>query len=290
MARLSMSIESRGAVLPPEVEARDTLPQASGRFAVSKLLATIAVGASLLAGGEAAQAKNLPAPKGGPAGQVGMSDEFTETHWAYAANNSPVRSRPSAHSKARFPLRLSAEDGSPEVYVVRSLWHAPNGSDWARIRIPARPKPLEGWVDRSALGRFGVSHDAIRINRESERLTLYKNGRPVLRTPVGVGAPGTPTPAGHFWVRERFHVPKNTNFLLNGRSIPYSVYGPDIIMTTAYSSIVDNWPGGGMIGIHGTDQPGLIPGRPSHGCVRVHNEQIRRIYPEAPTGTPIDIV
>ena len=35
-----------------------------------------------------------------------------------------------------------------------------------------------------------------------------------------------------------------------------------------------DWPGGGVVGIHGTNQPELIPGRPSHGCIRVPNPHI----------------
>ena len=42
-----------------------------------------------------------------------------------------------------------------------------------------------------------------------------------------------------------------------------------------------------MIGIHGTNQPGRIPGRPSHGCVRIRNREIRRLARLMPIGTPV---
>jgi lipoprotein-anchoring transpeptidase ErfK/SrfK len=45
-----------------------------------------------------------------------------------------------------------------------------------------------------------------------------------------------------------------------------------------------------VVGLHGTNQPGLIPGRPSHGCIRLRNADILRLYKLAPKGTPIDIV
>lgn len=32
------------------------------------------------------------------------------------------------------------------------------------------------------------------------------------------------------------------------------------------------------IGIHGTNAPYSVPGRSSHGCIRMHNESIRRVY------------
>ncbi len=41
------------------------------------------------------------------------------------------------------------------------------------------------------------------------------------------------------------------------------------------------------MGIHGTNQPELIPGRPSHGCVRVPNPKINKLAKLMPIGTPI---
>jgi lipoprotein-anchoring transpeptidase ErfK/SrfK len=92
---------------------------------------------------------------------------------------------------------------------------------------------------------------------------------------IGVGAPGTPTPGGRFWIRER----------LRGDG---AVYGPWAFGTSAYSGLSD-WPGGGVIGIHGTNQPGLIPGRPSHGCIRVPNGKISRLAKLMPVGSPVRI-
>jgi lipoprotein-anchoring transpeptidase ErfK/SrfK len=53
--------------------------------------------------------------------------------------------------------------------------------------------------------------------------------------------------------------------------------------------VLSDWPRGGVIGIHGTDQPQLIPGRVSHGCVRLINAAVTRLYPLVPVGTPITI-
>jgi lipoprotein-anchoring transpeptidase ErfK/SrfK len=44
------------------------------------------------------------------------------------------------------------------------------------------------------------------------------------------------------------------------------------------------------VGIHGTNQPELIPGRPSHGCIRVPNANIRLLARLMPVGTPVHIV
>jgi lipoprotein-anchoring transpeptidase ErfK/SrfK len=44
-----------------------------------------------------------------------------------------------------------------------------------------------------------------------------------------------------------------------------------------------------VIGIHGTNQPSLIPGRPSHGCIRVPNPAVHRLARLMPVGTPVRI-
>jgi lipoprotein-anchoring transpeptidase ErfK/SrfK len=115
------------------------------------------------------------------------------------------------------------------------------------------------------------------VNRRRMRATLFRGGRRVWSSRIGVGAPATPTPRGAFYVRERLQVP------------PGTIYGPWAFGTSAYASVSD-WPGGGVVGIHGTDRPDLIPGRPSHGCVRVPNPAIRRLARLMPVGTPVRIL
>ena len=59
--------------------------------------------------------------------------------------------------------------------------------------------------------------------------------------------------------------------------------------TSAYSKLSE-WPGGGIVGIHGTNMPWLLGQAVSHGCVRVANEAILRLRTLVPVGTPIKIV
>jgi lipoprotein-anchoring transpeptidase ErfK/SrfK len=115
------------------------------------------------------------------------------------------------------------------------------------------------------------------VERGRLRATLYRSGRRIWRSPIGVGKASTPTPAGHFWIREKFRVAN-----------PGGAYGPRAFGTSDYSLLSD-WPGGGVIGIHGTNEPYLIPGRPSHGCIRVPNHAISRLYRLMPVGTPMRV-
>jgi lipoprotein-anchoring transpeptidase ErfK/SrfK len=93
-----------------------------------------------------------------------------------------------------------------------------------------------------------------------------------------VGAPGTTTPAGRFYVLERLTTLRDP------------AYGSYAIGTSAYAPTLSEWPGGGVVGIHGTNEPQLIPGRPSHGCIRMRGEDISRLWRLISLGTPIEIV
>ena len=67
-----------------------------------------------------------------------------------------------------------------------------------------------------------------------------------------------------------------------------SIYGYMAFGTSAYSKLSD-WPGGGVVGVHGTNEPWLIPGAVSHGCVRVKDPDIRRLSRKLYIGTPVEI-
>jgi L,D-transpeptidase catalytic domain len=217
-------------------------------------------------------------PPANPPGMVQLSDERLTTKWAHTADLQPVFSRPSGSARRVGRLRLFTEDRFAEVYLVLSKWTNPAGNTWLKIRVPRRPNGVTGWVRASALGELHTVHTLLRVNRHTLRVTLYDNGRKRFSARIGVGKASTPTPAGHFWIREKFRVGGHT------------LYGPRAIGTSAYAPYLTDWPGGGVVGMHGTDQPNLIPGRPSHGCIRLRNADILRLYKLAPKGTPIDIL
>jgi hypothetical protein len=218
----------------------------------------------------------LAAAPGGASAER-LSNERTLSRWAHADVRARVLARPAADARGVARLRWYTEDGRREVYLALERRRGRDGRTWVRVRVPMRPNGRTGWVRREALGRLHVVRTFLRIDRGRQRATLFRSGRPVWRAPVGVGAPGTPTPAGRFYVRERLRVRERD-----------SLYGPLAFGTSAYSRLSE-WPGGGVVGIHGTNQPQLIPGRPSHGCVRVRNRAIRRLDRLMAVGTPVRI-
>ena len=211
----------------------------------------------------------------GASGSVRLSNEWTVTHWAHPVRKAPIRWLPNSGARLITRTHYLTEDGFPEVYPVLRRWRDATWHTWLEVRIPMRPNGRKGWVRRSALGPRYRVRTVLVVVRHELRATLYRRGHRIWRAPVGIGKPSTPTPTGHFWIREKFRTP-----------VPGGLYGPVAFGSSDYS-VLSDWPGGGIIGIHGTSEPFLIPGRPSHGCIRVQNRAVRRLWRLMPVGTPL---
>ena len=256
-----------------------------GREGVAVTCTVVAVCAGACASAAASAA--APAPDARPVRPLGargplvderLSDERRITRYASAVDRAVVRRLPSSRAARIGRLRYLTEDGPFEIYPILESRVDDARRIWLHIRLPMRPNGLTGWVRRNDLGAMRAVRTMLRVNRATLRATLYRWGRRAWSSPIGVGATETPTPAGHFWIRSR----------LRGLAGD-PVYGPYAFGTAAYS-VLSDWPGGGVIGIHGTNEPSRIPGRPSHGCIRVPNNAITRLWELMPIGTPVEIV
>ena len=225
----------------------------------------------------AASVPTPPAPQTPGTRVERLSNETTLTSWAHPAASLPVRRSPRSGSPSIARLRQRTEHGSPEVYLLLGRRTGPDGNAWIRVRLPMWPNGATGWVPAGGLGRIHTVTTQLVIDRRRLRATLLRGARRIWSSRVAIGTPRTPTPAGRFWIRERIRVARSSG-----------PYGPWAFGTSAYS-LLRAWPGGGVVGIHGTNQPRLIPGRPSHGCVRLPNPAIRRLAKLMPIGTPIHI-
>ncbi|HEX7255194.1 MAG TPA: L,D-transpeptidase family protein [Gaiellaceae bacterium] len=188
-----------------------------------------------------------------------------------------ARAAPNSSSRVVGRLKPLTPEHVPHVLFLASGRIDAQGRYWVRVPLPVLPNGTMGWIPRDAVGQFVELDTHLVIERARLRATLYKRGRPVFRTIVGVGEPHWPTPAGRFYIRER----------LTGFTDP--IYGSLAYGTNGRSAVLTDWPGGGFIGIHGTNQPEILPGRVSHGCVRIRNPDIRRLDRLMRVGTPVTI-
>jgi lipoprotein-anchoring transpeptidase ErfK/SrfK len=208
-----------------------------------------------------------------------LSNERTFTRWANVAEIATVYARPGTRSRKVTRLHWLTEDGAPEVYLLlRAHWDR-NGQEWVKLRVPMRPNGTMGWVRRQALGAFQGTIAQLVVDRARLQISLYESGKRVWSAPVAVGKPSTPTPAGHFWIREIIPIRD-----------PASGYWPDALGTSDYSTLTE-WPGGGVVGIHGPYyEPWGIPGYISHGCIRLQTWDDAWLAHHVGVGTPLLVV
>ncbi len=186
-----------------------------------------------------------------------------------------ARVAPDPNARVVRVLRQFRPDFRPQIVLATGQRIGADGRLWDKLALPMRPNGTAGWVPAASVS-VSPRTTQIVIRRGERRLRVYRNGRLAFTTIVAVGSKGRETPLGSFYVTARF-VPDD------------SFLGAFALETSAYSKLTD-WPGGGVVGIHGTSLPSLLGRAVSHGCVRVSNSAARVLERLVPLGTPISIV
>jgi lipoprotein-anchoring transpeptidase ErfK/SrfK len=186
-----------------------------------------------------------------------------------------VRAAPSRRARAIAVLRQFRPDNRPTIVFAVGSAHDTSGGSWYRVHLPGRSNARRGWIAASSTLLRAV-RTRIVIDVAARTLKLYDDGQLRYRTIVAVGRPGMETPTGNFYVTAAYHATE-------------AALGAYAFETSAYSKLSD-WPGGGVIGIHGTPQPQLLGKAVSHGCVRVSNAAALTLERLVPVGTAISIV
>ena len=197
-------------------------------------------------------------------------------YWAPVRTPAAVRMAP-AQGPVIARLATQTPEGTANIVLVYGHARRTAGKLWVEARVPGRPDDARGWVPRSVLGGYRSVGTRLVVDRQRLTATLWRGRRQIFRARVGVGMASTPTPSGNFYVRNQLHK----------YSSPF--YGPVAFGTSARSASLTDWPAGGFVGIHGTNRPDLIPGRISHGCIRMTNADIVRLARLMPVGTPLTV-
>ena len=188
-----------------------------------------------------------------------------------AAREAPDAASPVVAVLAQFDAQFQAR----VVLALDVRFDADDRPAWYRLSLPGRPNGRTGWVRADSV-ELAATRRTIVIDRGARMLTLREADRVLIRARVAVGARGMETPLGTFYVTRKFRPTA-------------AVLGRFAIETSAYSKLSE-WPGGGIVGIHGTNEPWLLGRAVSHGCIRMANADILRLARLTPLGTPIRIV
>jgi len=199
------------------------------------------------------------------------------SYFAYVEQAAKAKAEPDASAKTVGKLTKKTGEGTDDVVLVLSRTTDDQDQGWLKVRLPVRPNGTTGWVPESAVSELQPVDTWLKISTKTFKATVIRNGKRVFSASIGVGQPQWATPKGQFYIRAK----------LTGYKDPF--YGPLAFVTSATSDTLTDWPGGGIVGIHGTSLPNLIPGRISHGCVRLKNADIRKLDKLVGVGTPITV-
>jgi len=181
---------------------------------------------------------------------------------------------------ARVVARLSEfrpQDYRPRYVLAVAAMRVKTGkASWYKITVPGRPNGRTGWVRAGHVTIRAVPWQVV-VYRGSRLVQVWKGKELVNTARVAIGAPGMETPTGLYFVTVRFK-PVQVPFL-----------GSFAFETSAYSKLSE-WPGGGVVGVHGTTAPELLGQAVSHGCVRISNQTADFLRDRIPLGTPVRIL
>ncbi len=116
------------------------------------------------------------------------------------------------------------------------------------------------------------------VSIPDRKLALIENDRIVSIYPVAVGAPVSPSPAGTFSIVNRV---SNPTYYRPGK----------VVSPGARNPIGTRWIGLSVkgYGIHGTDAPRSVGFAKSHGCIRLRNEDVERLFEQLRAGDVVEL-
>ncbi len=186
------------------------------------------------------------------------------------------------------PLRLHASPGGAVVggLLPQTSFHsativpvvAQRGA-WLGVISSALPNGRVGWLEASTALVAYTTPYAIAASLRHRRVVVRRDGRVVMRFPVAVGSPSTPTPTGRFAVTDKL--------LTNDPSSPYGCC--ILALSARQPHTPQGWGGGDRIAIHATDLPETIGSAASLGCLRAPAADVRRLLRTVPIGTVVTI-
>ncbi|MBD2611062.1 L,D-transpeptidase [Nostoc punctiforme FACHB-252] len=129
-----------------------------------------------------------------------------------------------------------------------------------------------------------VNKKYLLLNLSDRRVYVYKDGKLQASYPVAIGRSGWETPTGTFAVINMEQNPIWQNPFTQ-EIIPAGSQNP---LGVAWIGFLSN--GGAEIGFHGTTNEKLIGQAVSHGCVRMRNQDILKLYQQVTIGMPVKVV
>ena len=217
---------------------------------------------------ESVSASSTPSPEASPSVPIPPTSTV-----ARATSTQPVVARKDPNAKAKVVATIQPHNliGQETPFLVVGAQPG-----WYRALLPVRPNGTTGWISADQVNTEQVS-DYLLVSLSNYRLDHYVNAKLVDSFQMGIGVPATPTPTGTFYVWAI-------------QTDPGPPYDPVIFALNGFSPTLSNWPYGGIVGVHGWADAGVIGKQVSNGCLRLRQADAKKLEDTLPIGTPIQIV
>lgn len=169
--------------------------------------------------------------------------------------------------------------GSPFYDIPTVAWIHRRASTgrYGLVTVPYSETRSTGWIRIASL-RFRRTPFAVRADLSRREIVVMRLGNVIMRFPTTIGAPGSPTPPGRYFVTDR--VPFDPSSPLGAFAFGISGIQP---------RLPSGWQGENQLAIHGSNDPSSIGEAASAGCLRVSGRALQRLKPLLTLGTPVTI-
>jgi L,D-transpeptidase ErfK/SrfK len=138
-----------------------------------------------------------------------------------------------------------------------------------------------------------ILEDGILINVPQRLLFYFESGSLVAWYPVGMGRADWQTPRGHFFIATKeedpvWDVPRSIQEEMRreGKKVETHVPpGPRNPLGAYWMGLTPS-----SCGIHGTTAPTSVYRFQTHGCIRLHADDVADLFPRVSIGTPVEVV
>jgi len=122
------------------------------------------------------------------------------------------------------------------------------------------------------------AHRVVLVSISDRQLAVLENGNVIAKFSVAVGAAASPSPTGEFQIVSRV---SNPTYYRPGTVIPG---GKDNPVGTRWVGLSQKG-----YGIHGTNAPRSVGQAASHGCIRLRNRDMERLFTMVRVGDVVEI-
>lgn len=186
---------------------------------------------------------------------------------------------PESASPAATPVAPAAQT-TTDNFVPQNILDAAN-----QLRVTYSPSlPGLGNPDQFLPSPDPLAQISLVIKLGERRVYVYQRHQLKMSFPVAIGREGWETPVGKHQVIQMFHNP-TWQHPFTGELVPPGQDNPLGVRWIGFWTDGTNY-----IGFHGTPNEESIGNPASHGCVRMYNQDVIKLFEMVRIGTPVEVV